>query len=100
MFRQLREPAVERCRIELDGEVVEAPEGTNLACWLLTRAVRRFRVSAVGASPRAPYCLMGICFECLVEVDGVRDRRACLTSIRGGMRIRRQITPLGTGGDR
>ena len=99
MFRPLREPAIGRCRIELDGEVVEAPEGANLAAWLLTRPVRPFRLGTVGAAPRAPYCLMGICFECLMEIDGMRDRRACLTSVRDGMRVRRQTTPLAAGDD-
>lgn len=99
MFRPLREPAPGRCRIELDGEAVEAPDGANLAAWLLTRPLQPFRVAAVGMTPRAPYCLMGVCFECLVEIDGVRDRQACLTSIRGGMRVRRQATPLAAGDD-
>ena len=38
---------------------------------------------------------MGVCFECLVEIDGVRDRRACLIPIEDGMRVRRQTEPLG-----
>jgi predicted molibdopterin-dependent oxidoreductase YjgC len=52
------------------------------------------RASPVSGAPRAPYCLMGVCFECLVEVDGVRDRQACLTTIRDGMRVRRQLVRL------
>jgi predicted molibdopterin-dependent oxidoreductase YjgC len=95
MFRPLREPTAEPCLIELDGERVEAPGGANLAAWLLTLEGTPFRVATVGGAPRAPYCMMGICFECLVEVDGVRDRQACLTTIREGMRIRRQIAALG-----
>lgn len=98
MFRALREPPAADCRIELDGEPILAPQGANLAAWLLTREMAPFRVAAVGGAPRAPYCMMGVCFECLVEVDGVRDRQACLTSIRDGMRIRRQTTALGAGG--
>jgi D-hydroxyproline dehydrogenase subunit gamma len=33
---------------------------------------------------------MGVCFECLVEVDGRPGRQACLTMVRDGMVIRRQ----------
>jgi D-hydroxyproline dehydrogenase subunit gamma len=34
--------------------------------------------------------MMGICFECLMEIDGVGNRQACLTPITEGMRVRRQ----------
>ena len=91
MFQQLLEPTSPRCQIELDGSPIEAPEGTNLAVFFMTRGDWPFRRSPVGGAPRAPYCLMGACFECLVEVDGVRDRQACQTVIRAGMRVRRQL---------
>ena len=95
MFRPLHEVPAARCRIELDGQVVDAPRGANLAAWLLTREMGPYRAATVGGAPRAPYCLMGVCFECLVEIDGVRDRRACLIPIEDGMRVRRQTEPLG-----
>ena len=40
--------------------------------------------------PRAPWCMMGVCFECLVEIDGAAGRQACMIEVRDGMRIRRQ----------
>jgi D-hydroxyproline dehydrogenase subunit gamma len=49
-----------------------------------------FRTTPVTEAPRAPYCMMGVCFECLVEVDGKPSRQACLTTVRDGMVIRRQ----------
>ena len=45
---------------------------------------------AVTSAPRAPYCMMGVCFECLVEIDGKPSRQACLTPVRDGMVIKRQ----------
>ncbi len=39
---------------------------------------------------RAPYCLMGVCFECLVTIDDVPNLQACLVTVREGMRIKRQ----------
>ena len=39
---------------------------------------------------RAAYCLMGVCFECLVEVDGVPNRQGCLVAVTEGMAVRRQ----------
>jgi D-hydroxyproline dehydrogenase subunit gamma len=34
--------------------------------------------------------MMGVCFECLAEVDGVANRQGCLTAVREGMQIARQ----------
>jgi hypothetical protein len=39
---------------------------------------------------RAPYCMMGICFDCLAEIDGVPNRQSCMVAARPGMLIRRQ----------
>ena len=46
--------------------------------------------NAVSGSPRAPYCMMGVCFDCLMEIDGVGNRQACLTPVADGMQVRRQ----------
>jgi hypothetical protein len=34
--------------------------------------------------------MMGICFDCLAEIDGVPNRQSCMVTVRPGMRIRRQ----------
>jgi predicted molibdopterin-dependent oxidoreductase YjgC len=34
--------------------------------------------------------MMGVCFECLMEIDGVGNRQACLTPVAAGMRVQRQ----------
>jgi predicted molibdopterin-dependent oxidoreductase YjgC len=34
--------------------------------------------------------MMGVCFDCLIEIDGVPNRQACLTAAVDGMVIRRQ----------
>ena len=44
----------------------------------------------VAVAPRAPYCMMGVCFECLLEIDGVANRQACLVTVQPGMKIRSQ----------
>ena len=40
---------------------------------------------------RAPYCMMGVCFECLMEIDGEPNQQGCLVIVREGMRIDRQL---------
>jgi len=81
--------------IQLDGKPVTAAAGDSVAAALLAAGVLVFRTSAVGGTPRAPYCLIGNCFECLVEIDGVPNRQACLEPVAEGMHVRLQS---GTGG--
>jgi hypothetical protein len=37
---------------------------------------------------------MGVCFDCLAEIDGIPNRQSCMVEVRPGMRIRRQIREL------
>lgn len=73
--------------IEVDGARVDAYPGESLATALLAAGVRTFRRSRSGAL-RGPVCNMGVCFECLVTVEGEPHVRACATPVREGMRVR------------
>lgn len=89
MFRRLDELAVP-LTIYLDDQVVRAAPGDTVAAALLAAGIQPLRWSAVSEAPRAPYCMIGNCFECLVEIDGVPDQQACLVRVAEGMRVRRQ----------
>lgn len=96
MFKRLHEP--ERpVSFEFEGETVLAAEGETVTAALLAHGVGATRESAVSASPRAAYCLIGICFECLVEIDGRANRQGCLTPVREGMQVRRQRAAVTSG---
>jgi sarcosine oxidase subunit alpha len=72
--------------IVLNGEAIPADPGLTIAAVLLSRGQQVFRRSVAGEA-RGPLCGMGICFECLVTVDGVAGVRACLEPVRDGMRV-------------
>jgi len=74
-------------RLFVDGEEIEAPQGSSVATALLTEGIRAFRKSISG-EPRGPICAMGICFECRVTIDGIPHRRACMELCREGMEVR------------
>lgn len=82
-----------------EGQTLTAPEGINVAAALVINGVRDFRSSPVGQTPRAPFCMMGVCFECLVEIDGVPARQSCLIPLRAGMRVNRQLGAAHVGND-
>jgi predicted molibdopterin-dependent oxidoreductase YjgC len=83
-------PEVDRGRpiqIVVDGQPVTAYEGETVATVLLAEGHWHFRRTPRLKQPRGLYCGMGVCFECLVSVDGVHAVRACLTPVVDGMRI-------------
>ena len=90
MFRLLGDAGA-LLTIELDGAEVNVPAGVSVAAALLYLDRIPTRHSVVKAAPRAPFCMMGICFECLIEIDGVVDQRACQQQVRAGMRLKRQL---------
>jgi len=73
----------------LDGEPVTARLGDTVAAAVLAHSGDASRQSVKG-SPRTAYCMMGVCFECLIEVDGKPNSQACMIQVREGMVIRRQ----------
>ncbi len=82
----------------LDGEPMTAPNGTSLAAALLAHSGEASRETATGAG-RTAFCMMGVCFDCLVEVDGTPNTQACMTLVRDGMIVKRQIGLRGLNGD-
>jgi D-hydroxyproline dehydrogenase subunit gamma len=90
MFRKLHEPGPRALMITIDGVSVLAEPGESVAAVLLRQAEPWSRLTPVTRSKRAPYCMMGVCFECLAEVDGVASVQTCLRPVCDGMRVRRQ----------
>lgn len=90
MFRKLHEPGSGQFTIQIDDEPVVAEPGESVAAVLMRQAEPWSRLSPVGKGKRAPYCMMGVCFECLAEVDGISSVQTCLEPVRDGMRISRQ----------
>ena len=77
-------------QIWFNDQPLNVPGGRSVAAALLAVGVQRFRATPVSGAPRAPYCMMGACFECLVEIDGMPSRQSCLVTVQDGMRIHSQ----------
>ena len=85
-FRRLGERDRAPVRIVVDGVAIEALAGDTLQVAMLT-AGRRLRESEFGDGPRAGFCLMSACQDCLVwSVDG-EPLRACTTPVADGMAV-------------
>ena len=72
----------------LDGRPLSARPGQSVGAALTDAGVRAWRTTRRREKPRGLFCGIGVCFDCLIEVDGRPDQRACLTPVRSGMRLR------------
>lgn len=76
----------ERFNILVDGEPIQACAGETIAAALLAAGRRTLRRTDKRGAPRGLYCVMGVCWECAVVIDG-RTVRACLTSVAPGLSL-------------
>lgn len=76
----------DNCTFYVNGVAVTVPSGTILASAILNMGISGFRRS-VGCELRAPFCGMGICFECRVTINGEQQRRSCQTTCDEGMDV-------------
>jgi hypothetical protein len=83
-------PAPGAIEVSVEGRPIRVPEGASAAAAVLLAGLSSIRDTAIGGGERAPYCMMGVCFDCLAEIDGVPNRQSCMIAVRPGMRIRRQ----------
>jgi predicted molibdopterin-dependent oxidoreductase YjgC len=90
MFRRLRESSAIDVPVMIDGVAFSARAGDSVAAALLAAGVVACRTTPVSGAERGPFCMMGVCFDCLVTIDGRANQQACLIPIRAGMCIERQ----------
>ena len=91
MFKKLHESGANTLTLYIDGQAVAAESGETVAAVLLRQSTPASRSTPVSQSPRAPFCMMGVCFDCLAVVDGVASTQCCLVTVREGMRVQRQF---------
>jgi len=91
MFKTLPDTGGTTVTVVVNGAPFSAPVGCTAAAALLLADALPTRTTPVSNAPRAPYCMMGVCFECLVAIDGVPNQQGCLIPVVEGMRIDRQL---------
>jgi predicted molibdopterin-dependent oxidoreductase YjgC len=87
MFKRSEQDKRPSVQIFVDGTAVAAREGDTVSAALLASGRDVRRTTGVSGAPRLPYCMMGVCFDCLVTIDGVGNRQGCLLPVADGMRI-------------
>jgi len=92
MFKLLEPPAGHNMTltIDLDGRSVSACAGETVASVILRENEAWCRTTPISHARRGPYCMIGVCFDCLMSIDGVGVVRSCQTYVHVGMKVRRQ----------
>mgnify|MGYP000008806258 CR=1 FL=1 len=72
--------------IIVNGRPVKAYTGETVHAVLLAAGITAFRKSKSG-EPRGMFCGMGVCYECLVTIDGIAHQRACMRLVEPGMAV-------------
>src|SRR5262252_7250924 len=73
-----------------DGETIEARPGDTVASALYRAGRRIFTRSFKYHRPRGLLCVAGKCPNCMMNVDGTPNVRACITPACAGMAVRHQ----------
>ena len=92
MLKRLHEnnPATELITITFEGEQLQVPVGETVLASVMAAGARYNRTSPISGAERSGYCQMGVCFECLMEIDGIPNQQACAIQVRDGMVVNRQ----------
>jgi predicted molibdopterin-dependent oxidoreductase YjgC len=91
MFKLLPDSAGPTVTVVINGRSVSVPQGCTAAAAMLLDGAGISRTTPISGEARAPYCMMGVCYECLMEIDGEPNQQGCLVIVREGMRINPQI---------
>lgn len=76
--------------LTLNGRSIACREGDSVAAALFAAGENDCRDTPVTGVPRGPFCMMGVCYDCLVTIDGRPNQQACMTPVRTGMTVERQ----------
>ena len=90
MFRRIENSATQFVTVEIDGQTRQVPEGISVAAAILLCGLKNNRHTPVSGAPRLPYCMMGVCFDCLMQIDGVPNQQACRILVKEAMKIEAQ----------
>jgi aerobic-type carbon monoxide dehydrogenase small subunit (CoxS/CutS family) len=70
-----------------NGEKFTGTAGQSVAAALIATGQRELRKTRFGEEPRSIFCGIGICFDCVVTINGVANQRACLIEISSDMKV-------------
>ncbi|MFI1096072.1 (2Fe-2S)-binding protein [Streptomyces sp. NPDC020917] len=74
-------------RMTFRGTEIPAEPGQSVGAALVAAGIPDWRTTRKQGRPRGLFCGIGVCYDCLITVDGARAERACLIPAADGMRL-------------
>ena len=74
-------------KFTFDDQVITAKSGQSVGA----AYVRKLRTTRFDQNPRGVFCGIGVCFDCLVVIDGIASQRACIVEVKPGMKVQTQV---------
>jgi len=71
----------------VNGRETVAYRGESVHAALLAAGYRILRKTKKGSENRGFFCGMGVCYDCLVSINGQPNQRACMREVEDGMEI-------------
>ncbi len=90
MFRLIDDTGTDTVTVRIEDREYDVPAGISVAAAVLLCGVSKVRNTPVTGSPRLPDCMMGICFDCLMCINGVPNQQACQIEVSENMTIEYQ----------
>jgi hypothetical protein len=87
MFKQLSDESVDTIEVILNGIPLHVPMGISVAAAVLSNQQRFTRTTPISGSQRAPFCMMGVCYDCLMVINAQPNQRACAMLVQENMQI-------------
>lgn len=86
MFKQIvsDKPMI---HLTINGQPLKVSQGTTVAAAALSYGLTYTRTTPISGAKRAPFCMMGVCFECLMVINCQPNQRACSTYVEEGMQV-------------
>ncbi|WP_299668035.1 (2Fe-2S)-binding protein [uncultured Ruegeria sp.] len=99
MFRSLQSDDHNLISLSVNGQSVKARKGQSVWSAMAVAGEVVTRKAALSGNARSAYCAMGVCFECVVEIDGLPNQQACLRRVAEGMNVSTQVITEDTEAD-
>lgn len=90
MFRSLRADNAPQVTLKINGRQITAAAGQTVWAAMALCGQHVTRRAALSGKDRSAYCAMGVCFECMVDIDGLPNQQACLRRVAEGMTVATQ----------
>ncbi|MGH1429087.1 MAG: (2Fe-2S)-binding protein [Arenicella sp.] len=91
MFTRTSKDKAQTVCIFFEDKKIFVRENLNVAAALLEAGIDHFRETPVSGASRAPFCMMGVCFDCLLTIDELNNQQSCMIKVREGMQIKRPV---------